>query len=164
MIRRPPRSTLSSSSAASDVYKRQDDSVSDEYAEAEEELEAHVPYDPVAVEDSESATELDTLKDEEVSSPVSVIEQPSILTKAFTLTFLAEWGDRSQIATVALAADKNPFGVTLGGVVGHSCCTGLAVLSGSYLAEKVSERTTTIVGGVLFLAFAVHAVLTPPEA
>ena len=32
----------------------------------------------------------------------------AILTQSFTLTFLAEWGDRSQIATIAMAAAKDP--------------------------------------------------------
>jgi putative Ca2+/H+ antiporter (TMEM165/GDT1 family) len=34
----------------------------------------------------------------------------AVMTEAFTLTFLAEWGDRSQIATIALAAAKDPYG------------------------------------------------------
>ena len=33
-----------------------------------------------------------------------------ILTQAFTITFLAEWGDRSQIATIAMAAAQDPVG------------------------------------------------------
>lgn len=44
------------------------------------------------------------------------------------MTFLAEWGDRSQISTIALAAAHDPYGVTLGGIIGHAFCTGGAVL------------------------------------
>jgi putative Ca2+/H+ antiporter (TMEM165/GDT1 family) len=77
--------------------------------------------------------------------------------QCFTMTFLAEWGDRSQIATIALAAAKDPFGVTVGGILGHSICTGLAVIGGRLLATKISEKTVSYVGGVVFLIFAFHS-------
>jgi putative Ca2+/H+ antiporter (TMEM165/GDT1 family) len=77
----------------------------------------------------------------------------AILAQAFTLTFVAEWGDRSQIATIALAAAKNPFGVTAGGIVGHAICTGGAVLAGNMIASKVSHRTVNLLGGGLFIFF-----------
>lgn len=38
-----------------------------------------------------------------------------IVLQAFTLTFVAEWGDRSQISTIAMGADQDVVGVTLGG-------------------------------------------------
>jgi putative Ca2+/H+ antiporter (TMEM165/GDT1 family) len=78
--------------------------------------------------------------------------------QSFTLTFLAEWGDRSQIATIALSAAKNPYGVTLGGCLGHTMCTGLAVLGGRMLAARISEKTVNIGGGIIFLVFGVHSV------
>lgn len=76
------------------------------------------------------------------------------MVEAFTLTFLAEWGDRSQLATIALAASKNAYAVTLGGVVGHAVCTGCAVLSGNMVARRVSARFINILSGCLFLIFA----------
>jgi putative Ca2+/H+ antiporter (TMEM165/GDT1 family) len=82
---------------------------------------------------------------------------PPVLAEAFTLTFLAEWGDRSQLATIGLAASANPVGVTLGGILGHAICTGAAVLGGRHLAAHIDERTVHIVGGALFLVFGVHA-------
>ncbi|CAN0449899.1 unnamed protein product, partial [Ectocarpus fasciculatus] len=72
---------------------------------------------------------------------------------SFSMTFLAEWGDRSQIATIALATNKDPFGVTAGGVIGHSLCTGMAVVGGKLLAARISEKTVHLVGGALFLVF-----------
>ncbi|CEF67746.1 Transmembrane protein 165 [Strongyloides ratti] len=77
-----------------------------------------------------------------------------IFMKSFSLTFLAEWGDRSQIATIALGAVKDVFGVILGGVIGHSICTGIAVIGGRVIAQKISVRTVTIIGGFTFIFFA----------
>ncbi|CDF41385.1 unnamed protein product [Chondrus crispus] len=78
-----------------------------------------------------------------------------IFVKAFTMTGLAEWGDRSQIATIALAASRNLYGVILGGVLGHAICTGLAVVGGRLLATKISEKAVALVGGILFIIFAI---------
>uniref|UniRef100_A0A7S4C1J5 GDT1 family protein n=1 Tax=Chrysotila carterae TaxID=13221 RepID=A0A7S4C1J5_CHRCT len=86
----------------------------------------------------------------------------SVLLQAFTLTFLAEWGDRSQIATIALAAAKEPFGVTLGACIGHALCTGLAVIGGKLLASRISERTVLLSGGSLFVVFFLVSVIQGP--
>ena len=73
------------------------------------------------------------------------------------MTFLAEWGDRSQIATIALAAAKDPVGVTIGGCLGHSICTGMAVIGGRMLAARISEKSVAFYGGLVFLAFGMHS-------
>eukprot|EP00271_Cylindrocystis_brebissonii_P005586 TRINITY_DN17703_c0_g2_i1.p1 TRINITY_DN17703_c0_g2~~TRINITY_DN17703_c0_g2_i1.p1 ORF type:complete len:236 (-),score=46.24 TRINITY_DN17703_c0_g2_i1:834-1541(-) len=83
-----------------------------------------------------------------------------VLIQTFSLTFLGEWGDRSQIATIGLAAEENVFGVTLGGMIGHAVCTGAAVLGGKHLATRISERSVAICGGLLFLIFGLHSFLT----
>lgn len=77
--------------------------------------------------------------------------------QAFTMTFLAEWGDRTQISTIALAASSNPITVTMGAILGHGICTIIAVFSGRLIAGKISERMITGIGGLLFLIFGVTA-------
>ena len=82
---------------------------------------------------------------------------PSIVLTALTLTFVAEWGDRSQIATIALASAKNPLGVTAGGILGHSICTASACIGGRLLASNISEKSVSQWGGVVFLLFGLHS-------
>jgi len=86
-----------------------------------------------------------------------------IFLQAFTLTFFAEWGDRSQIATIVLASTKDAIGVTLGGIIGHAICTGMAVIGGKLLATRISERMVCLVGGILFLIFAIHSIVYPEQ-
>ncbi|XP_006868138.1 PREDICTED: transmembrane protein 165 [Chrysochloris asiatica] len=87
-----------------------------------------------------------------------------IFVQALTLTFLAEWGDRSQLTTIVLAAREDPYGVAVGGTVGHCLCTGLAVIGGRMVAQKISVRTVTIIGGIVFLAFAFSALFISPDS
>lgn len=36
---------------------------------------------------------------------------------------------------------QDPYGVAVGGTFGHSLCTGLAVIGGRMIAQKISVRT-----------------------
>jgi putative Ca2+/H+ antiporter (TMEM165/GDT1 family) len=140
-----------------DAYDMNSDGPSEELHEVEEELghkkEGHEGDDTSDMESGDGSKN---------KAYVARAEHIKVFTQAFTLTFLAEWGDRSQIATIALAASKNVLGVILGGLVGHAFCTGLAVIGGRLLAARISERTVAILGGVLFLAFAVHSFVVGP--
>ncbi|KAM0789349.1 hypothetical protein ACM66B_000180 [Microbotryomycetes sp. NB124-2] len=78
-----------------------------------------------------------------------------IFIQAFVLTFLAEWGDRSQITTIALAAAHNVWLVTFGTTLGHSLCTAMAVISGRWISQHISVKHVTLGGAVLFLLFGV---------
>jgi len=80
-----------------------------------------------------------------------------VFLEALILTFLAEWGDRSQLATIALATHYNAIGVTIGGILGHCICTAGAVTGGKMLAMKISPRPVALFGGITFLACAYYA-------
>ncbi|KAH7045799.1 UPF0016-domain-containing protein [Macrophomina phaseolina] len=75
--------------------------------------------------------------------------------QTFVMTFLGEWGDRSQIATIAMAAGQDYWWVTAGAVVGHGICTSAAVIGGRAIAGKVSMRVVTLGGAIAFLIFGV---------
>lgn len=100
-------------------------------------------------------------EDEELADAKDVVNKAEIVpskwrvvTETFSLVFVAEWGDKSMLATVALAAAKSPWGVVLGGISGHFIATVIAVIGGSVLAKYISERNARLFAGVLFFLFA----------
>lgn len=135
--------------------------VSDELEEVEEELTGKKGKKH---DEGDSDDDDDVEKNGDVSS--SSFGQASgfrsqspgkVILQSFLMSFLAEWGDRSQIATIALAAAKDPLGVVVGGCLGHSMCTGMAVIGGRLLASKISERTVSLYGGLIFCIFGIHS-------
>ena len=83
----------------------------------------------------------------------------AVVIEAFTLTFMGEWGDRTQIATITLAAAHNPLGIVLGATLGHAICTAIAVACGKLLVGRISERLLVSAGGVLFIVFGIATVI-----
>ncbi|OCK86288.1 UPF0016-domain-containing protein [Lepidopterella palustris CBS 459.81] len=75
--------------------------------------------------------------------------------QTFVMTFLGEWGDRSQIATIAMAAGQDYWWVTGGAISGHAVCTAAAVVGGRAIAGKVSMRVVTLGGAFAFLVFGI---------
>ncbi|MEN9229688.1 MAG: TMEM165/GDT1 family protein [Thermostichus sp. DG02_5_bins_236] len=78
----------------------------------------------------------------------------AVVSEAFTLTALAELGDKTQVATLSLAAVHPGFSVLAGATLGHGLMVGVAVLGGRFLATHISERAVHWLGGSLFLGFA----------
>lgn len=73
--------------------------------------------------------------------------------ETFSMTFVGELGDRSQIATVAMAAGQEYFWIMVGATLGHFVCTAGAVLGGSVLAGRVSMRKGMFVLGFFILVY-----------
>jgi putative Ca2+/H+ antiporter (TMEM165/GDT1 family) len=160
-----------------DVYNDDGKGEHDEAAEAEEEIDkAHSQLikkkdsqDPNAdielkTTDDNSEIQMMVNKDDP-ENPTATTTKKSVASKiavafifwqALTMTFLGEWGDRSQIATIALASQSSAPAVFLGASLGHALCTGLAVIGGKYLAKSISERYVNLSGGLLFLVFGIH--------
>jgi len=106
----------------------------------------------VSLADEEEEAEAEVNQKDQLTDNASIW---SIILKAFTLTFVAEWGDRTQFATITLAAAHEPISVILGATLGHIICAIIAVLCGKLIAGRISERWLTIIGGALFVLFGV---------
>ena len=80
------------------------------------------------------------------------------LLEVASLIFVAEWGDRSMLATIALGAAQSPLGVAGGAIAAHALATLVAVVGGAMLSQHISEKAVGYVGGTLFLVFAAATV------
>ena len=70
--------------------------------------------------------------------------------------FLAEMGDKTQLATIALAANySNVWLVTIGSTMGMMASNALAISLGSKLLARVPMKWVRIAASLLFVAFGV---------
>ena len=71
--------------------------------------------------------------------------------------FLAEMGDKTQIATVMLAARYNPYWVVVGSTLGMMLANAPAVWFGEKITRLVPMRVVHIVSALVFAVLGVMA-------
>lgn len=77
-----------------------------------------------------------------------------ILTTVFTSVFIAELGDKTQLATMLFATDKatSKWTVFFGAALALILTSAVGVAAGSIVSQYVSEKTLQIVAGTGFIA------------
>lgn len=83
-------------------------------------------------------------------------------TATFVLFFLAEIGDKTQIATVLLAAHYGSVGaVLLGSTLGMMLANVPVVFAGSWIMERINPALTRRLACLLFLIMGVITIVSP---
>jgi putative Ca2+/H+ antiporter (TMEM165/GDT1 family) len=71
---------------------------------------------------------------------------------AFAVIFLAELGDKTQLALISMSASsKSPLSVFLGGALALVLLSAIAVVAGEIVTRYVPEATLSKVAAVLFM-------------
>ena len=82
------------------------------------------------------------------------VAEPRFVLFAIVSSFaLAELGDKTMLATVALASDQNWAGVWIGATIGMVLADGVAIAAGSLLHGRLPARFLHALASLLFLLF-----------
>lgn len=69
----------------------------------------------------------------------------------FSMIFLSEWGDKTQIASALFATEYDPRMVFLGVMIALFALTVMAIFLGRYLSQRIDRKAITRAAGVVFL-------------
>jgi putative Ca2+/H+ antiporter (TMEM165/GDT1 family) len=101
-------------------------------------------------------------REEEIEE--SVKSEKNIFTTSFLMISLAEFGDKTQFAVIALTAQYgSPIVVLLGAILAFALIVAIGVVLGKKISERVSSKWIEFGSGLLFIVigfiFIIEAVL-----
>ena len=75
----------------------------------------------------------------------------------FTTVFIAELGDKTQLATLLFAADKdvNKLTVFFGASLALIVASGIGVLAGGFISQYISAKYLDYIAGIGFIAIGI---------
>lgn len=84
-----------------------------------------------------------------------------ILMTVFTAVFIAELGDKTQLATVLFASDKQVSKLTvfLGASLALVVASGIGVLAGGMISQYISEKYLHYLAGLGFIGIGLWTLL-----
>ena len=83
----------------------------------------------------------------------------SILITSFSTIFLAELGDKTQLATLILSAQSGrPLIIFIGAALALISTSLLGVLIGRWIAKNLPRQRFTVVSGIIMLSLGIYLV------
>lgn len=104
---------------------------------------------------------ISALRYKEEDDDEEVEEKPGhgVFATTFLLIFLAEFGDKTQIAVAGMSSTIDTAAVWIGATLALACTSILGVLAGRKFLHRLPLTWIHRISGVFFLALAVYAVL-----
>jgi putative Ca2+/H+ antiporter (TMEM165/GDT1 family) len=96
-------------------------------------------------------------QDEEAESNLSA---KRAFVSGFSMIFLSEWGDKTQIASALFATEYNPQMVFIGVMIALLLLSIMAIFLGKYLSSRIDRKVITRIGGVVFLLIGLSFLLS----
>lgn len=98
-----------------------------------------------------------TVKEEDEEADIKEKSSHGIFLTTFLLITLAEFGDKTQLAVVALSSTAVPIAVWLGSTLALSGTSALGILAGRTILQKIPLTLLHKISGGIFLILAVFA-------
>ena len=97
--------------------------------------------------------------EEERETASVVVVRSAVLSIALTIA-IAEFGDKTQLATATRAARGQPLATWIGSTAGEVAAGAIGALAGSAIGARIKERTLATASALLFGAFGVVMIAT----
>ncbi|MCX8207659.1 MAG: TMEM165/GDT1 family protein [Methanothrix sp.] len=100
-----------------------------------------------------------TLRDLDGDEEESRTFDDSPFLSGFLVIFLAEWGDKTQIASAIFATQYNPWMVLGGTMLALFMLSLSAIYLGKFILRYVKRRNITLAAGLIFMAMGMALIL-----
>ena len=95
-----------------------------------------------------------TLRGENPKSADKKVSRFGVVGTVFIAFFIAEFGDKTQLTTISLAAQyRNAVSVFIGATLGMLVADGIGIVAGVILGKHIPQRTIKWVSATIFLIF-----------
>ena len=95
-----------------------------------------------------------TLRGEKPKSEDKKVSRFGVVGTVFIAFFIAEFGDKTQLTTISLAAQyQNAVSVFIGATLGMLLADGIGIVAGVVLGKHIPQRTIKWVSATIFLIF-----------
>jgi putative Ca2+/H+ antiporter (TMEM165/GDT1 family) len=84
----------------------------------------------------------------------------NVFVSGFSMIFLSEWGDKTQIASALFASEYNPWMVLIGVMTAFTILSIMAIYLGRFISGRIDRRLIAKVAGTAFILIGLSFILS----